>query len=98
MAKQDEERDDENEDPEQIVEKYRKRKRGNEEIEIGEQKASNWVSDMAYISWRDKLQHRDFIGERGFNKWISPFQELIESKGWHLFWEHKAPGFIDVVK
>ena len=88
MAKQAEERDDENEDPEQIVEKYQKRKTGNEEIEIGEQKASNWVSDMVYISWRDK----------GFNKWISPFQELIESKGWHLFWDHKAPGFIDVVK
>ena len=50
MAKQAEERDDENEDPEQIVEKNRKRKRGNEEIEIREQKASNWVSDMAYIS------------------------------------------------
>ena len=53
---------------------------------------------MAYIAWRDKLQHRDFIGERGFSKWISPFQELIESKGWHLFCEHKAPEFVDVVK
>ena len=29
---------------------------------------------------------------------ISPFQEVIESKGWHLFSEHKAPGFVDVVK
>ena len=28
---------------------------------------------------------------------ISPFQEVIESKGWHLFCEHKAPGFVDVV-
>ena len=53
---------------------------------------------MAYIAWRDKLQHRDFIGERGFKKWISPFQELIESKGWHLFYEYKTPGFVDVVK
>ena len=53
---------------------------------------------MAYISWRDKLQHIDFIGERGFNKWLSPFQELVESKGWYLFCEHKAPGFVDVVK
>ena len=35
----------------------------------------------AYVSWRDKLQHIDFIGERGFNKLISPFQEVIESKG-----------------
>ena len=53
---------------------------------------------MAYISWRDKLQHKDFIGEKGFIKKISPFQELIKSKGWHLFCEHKAPGFVDVVK
>ena len=36
---------------------------------------------MAYIAWIDKLHHRDFIGERGFNKWVSPFQELVESKG-----------------
>ena len=44
------------------------------------------------------MQYRDFIEERGFNKWISSFQEIIESKGWHLFCEPKAPGFIDVVK
>ena len=53
---------------------------------------------MAHIAWRDKLQHKDFIRERGLNKWISPFQELIESKGWHLFYEHKALRFVDVVK
>ena len=44
------------------------------------------------------MQCRDFIGERGFSKWISPFQEVIESKGWHLFCEHKAPRFVYVVK
>ena len=44
------------------------------------------------------MQHRDFIGERGFNKLISPFQEIVESTGWHLFCEHKAPGCVDVVK
>ena len=53
---------------------------------------------MAYIAWRDKLQHRDFIGERGFNMWVSLFQELVESKGWHLLCKHKAPRFVDVVK
>ena len=80
------------------MEESRKRKRGNEEVENNEQKASEWVFDMAYIAWRDKLQHRDFIRERGFNKWISPFQELIESKGWHLFYKKKVSGFVDVVK
>ena len=67
------------------MEESRKRKRGNEEAESIKQKSSDWVSNMAYISYRDKLQHRDFIRERGFNKWVSPFQELVESKGWHMF-------------
>ena len=80
------------------MEESRKRERGNEEAESNKQKAGDWVFDMAYIAWRDKLQHRDFIGERGFKKWVSPFQELVESKGWHLFCEHKAHGFVDVVK
>ena len=36
---------------------------------------------MAYVTWKDNLQYRDFIGEGGFNKWISPFIEIVESKG-----------------
>ena len=44
------------------------------------------------------MQQRYFIGKRGFSKWISPFQEVIESKAWYLFCEHKTPGFVDVVK
>ena len=72
-----------NRETEQLVEESRKRKRGDEEarVESSREKISNWVSDMAYIAWRDKLEHRDFIGKKGFNKWISPFQELVESKG-----------------
>ena len=81
LAGQGEERAEVNEELEQTMEESRKRKRGNEEVESSEQKASDWVSDMAYIAWIDKLHHRDFIGERGFNKWVSPFQELVESKG-----------------
>ena len=98
VTRQGEERAEVNKELEQTVEESRKRKRGNEEAESSEQKASDWISDMAYIAWRDKLQHRHFIGERGFNKWVSPFQELVESKGWYLFCEHKAPKFVDVVK
>ena len=62
------------------------------------EKLSDFVSKRAYFSWRDKLQHKDFIGERVFRKLISPFLEVIENRGWHLFSEHKAPGFVDVVK
>ena len=61
-------------------------------------KASDLVSEQAYFAWRDKLQHRDFIGERGFGSLIPPFQEIIEKRRWHYFYEHKAPGFVDMVK
>ena len=42
---------------------------------------------------RDKIE-----GLQGFNKLISPFLETIEKKVWHLFCEHKALGFVDVIK
>ena len=76
-------RAEEREEPEQSADKTRKRKRGAEEAnaERTEEKESDWVSEQAFVAWRDKLQHRDFIGDRGFNKLICPFQEVIESKG-----------------
>ena len=57
------------------MEETRKRKIGAEEAgaKRNDEKASDWVSKLAYFVWRDKLQHRDFIGGRGFSKWISPF-------------------------
>ena len=57
------------------MEETRKRKKGAEEAgaERSKEKVSDWVSELAYFAWRDKLQHRDFLGERGFNKWISLF-------------------------
>ena len=78
------------------------RERESEAVEAGaersEEKVSDWVLELAYFVCRDKLKHIDFIGERGFSKWISPFQEVTESKGWHIFYQHKAPGFADVLK
>ena len=74
------------------MEESRKRKIGNEEAESSKQKDSDWVFR------KDKLQYRDFIKERGFNKWISQFTEIIEGKGWQLFCEHKSLGFANVVK
>ena len=52
---QGEERVEVNDELEQTVEESRKRKRGNEEVESNKQKAGDWVSDMAYIAWSDKL-------------------------------------------
>ena len=88
------------EEPDQSADKSRKRKRECEEerAESSNEKPSDWVSKMAYEAWRDKLQSKDFNGKRGFNKWVSSFQELVESKGWQFFCEHKAPRFVDMVK
>ena len=55
MAEQVDERVEVNDELEQTVEESMKKKRGNEEAENIKQKASEWASDMAYFSWRDKL-------------------------------------------
>ena len=41
---------------------------------------------------------KDFIGERGFNRLISPFKEVIENRGSSLLCEHKPTGFATVVR
>ena len=50
VTEQVEERVDVNDELEQTVEESMKRKRGNEEAENNEQKASEWISDMTYIA------------------------------------------------
>ena len=47
---------------------------------------------------KDTLQQKNFIGERGFNKLISPFREMIEKEGRNLFCEHKPTGFVALVR
>ena len=39
------------------------------------------------------LKDRGFIAERGFKKFISPFHEMLEKRGWHSLGEHKEPGY-----
>ena len=60
---------------EQETEETRKRKRGAEEARTEErkEKVSDFVSERVYFAWKDKLQYKDFIGERRFSKLISPF-------------------------
>ena len=61
---------------EQETKKTRKRKRGVEEVGTEQRRGggggggggggvSDIISKRAYFAWRDKLQHKDFIGERG---------------------------------
>ena len=61
--------------PKQPVEETRKGKMGAKETiaEHNKGKVNDWVSELPFIAWKEKLQHRYFIGERGFSKWISPF-------------------------
>ena len=45
------------------------------------EKLRDFVSEGACFAWRGKLLHKDFIGEKGFNKLISPFLEITEKRG-----------------
>ena len=76
-AMQEEERLEARTETEQPTEETIKRKKGAEEAraEQREEKVSDFVSELDYFAWRGKLQHKDFIGERGFSRLISPFQE-----------------------
>ena len=41
----------------------------------------DFVSDKALAILEQKMMQKDFIGERGFNKLISPFREVIKKRG-----------------
>ena len=69
-----------------------------EKDELKKLKLSKGRKKQAVWFQSGPILHRDFIGERGFSRSISPFQEIIEKRGWHLFCEHKALGFVDVLK
>ena len=58
----------------------------------------DFVSDKALVVMEQTMMQKDFIGERGFNKLISPFREVIEKRGWSLLCEHKPAGFAAVVR
>ena len=70
-------------EPEQLEEESRKRKRGTEKAEAKQrnEKARILVSDKASALMERSLKDRGFIVERGFNKLISHFSEMIEKRG-----------------
>ena len=53
----------------------------------------DFISKEAHELWNKILFEKDFVGEMGFGKLISPFSEVIEKRGWGFFCEHKGPGF-----
>ena len=44
------------------------------------EKVRDFVSDKAFVLWEKNLKDRGFIVKRGFNKFISPFIEMIEKR------------------
>ena len=44
------------------------------------------------------FKDKGFVVERGFNKLISHFIEMLEKRGWQILGEHKALGFTVLVK
>ena len=44
------------------------------------------------------LKDMGFIVEKGFNKLISLFSEMLEKRGWQSLGEHKAHGCVAWVK
>ena len=80
---QEEERAEARIELEKPKEESRKRKRG---------------ADKASALMEKSQKDRGFIVERGFNKPISPFSEMLEKRGWQSLGEHKAPGCAAWVK
>ena len=85
---------------EQPNEESRKRKRGAEEVETEQrnERARVLVSDKASALMEKSLKDRGFIIERGFNKLISHFSEMLEKRGWKSMGKHKAPSCAAWVK
>ena len=84
----------------QLTIETRKRKRGSEEDETKQrnERVRDFISNKAFVLMEKSLKDRGFIVEKGFNKLISPFIEILEKRGWQLLGKHKAPGFVALIK
>ena len=61
------------------------RKKGKERQQEEEEE---FVSDEAFSIWKKHYAGKGFVGGRGLSQLISPFQELIEQRGWGKFCKH----------
>ena len=97
---QEEEKAEARVEPKQPEEESRKMKRGAEEAEAEQrnERARILVSDKAFALMERSMKDMGFIVERGFNKLISPFSEMLKKRGWQSLSEHKAPSFVTWVK
>ena len=87
-------------EPEQPKEESRKGKRGAKETETEQrnERVRILISDKASSLIEKILKDRGFIVERGFNKLLSPFFEILEKRECQSLGDHKAPGYAAWVK
>ena len=71
---------------------------GEAETEQMNERVRDFISNKAFVLMEKSLKDRGFIVEKGFNKLISPFIEILEKRGWQLLGERKAPGFVALIK
>ena len=57
-----------------------------------------FISNRAYEVMDKKILRKDFIGERGFKKFIPPFKEVIEKRWWSQLCENKLVGYAALVR
>ena len=86
--------------PETLVGESRKRKRVTEEAEAKQrnEKLRSLMSNKEVTLMEKSMKDRGFIVERGLKKLISPFSEMLEKREWQSLGEHKAPGYVALVK
>ena len=72
---------------------------GTEEIETEQrnEKVRDFVSDKTFILMGKGLKDMGLIFEIGFNKLISPFNKMLEKRGWQILHEHKSLGLVALV-
>ena len=92
------ERQGEEQIPTQKGKKQRRTKQSRAERAEDFEDDKSLISDESYSLWEKNLSDKGFIGERGFGKLISLFAEIIEKRGWSMFFTHKQPAFAAVVK
>ena len=76
----------------------RQQKKKGKERQQEEEEEDEFVSDEAFSIWKKHYTGKGFVGERGFSQPISPFQELIEQRGWGKFCKHQKSGYAAVVR
>ena len=84
-------------EPSEVQPASKKQRKRGKEIQQ-EEKEDEFVLEEAFSIWKKYYAGKGFVKERGFSKFISPFKELIEQRGWGNFCKHQKSGYAAVVR